>query len=78
MEDAVVLADTLQNAETAADALSSYDKRCKPRVKWVQQQSLAIFAQLRQKPALRDAFLRENGERSLLDCFRATGRGALN
>jgi 2-polyprenyl-6-methoxyphenol hydroxylase-like FAD-dependent oxidoreductase len=70
MEDAMVLPDTLQNAETAADALSSYDKRRKPRVKWVQQQSLALFAQFRQSPALRDAFLRENGEKTLLDCFR--------
>jgi len=70
MEDAVVLAEILQNAATVADALSSYDTRRKPRVKWMQQQSLALFAQFRQKPALRDAFLRENGEKTLLDCFR--------
>jgi FAD-dependent urate hydroxylase len=70
MEDAVVLAEILQNAATVADALSSYDKRRKPRVKWMQQESLALFAQFRQKPALRDAFLRENGEKTLLDCFR--------
>lgn len=70
MEDALVLAEILQSAASLADALSSYGKRRKPRVKWVQQQSLALFAQIRQKPALRDAFLRENGERTLLDCFR--------
>lgn len=70
MEDAVVLAEILQNAATIGDALSTYEKRRKPRVQWVQLQSLALFAQFRQKPTLRDAFLRESGERTLLDCFR--------
>lgn len=70
MEDAVVLAEILQNAATVADVLSRYEKRRKARVKWVQQQSLALFAQFRQESSLRDAFLRENGERTLLDCFR--------
>jgi FAD-dependent urate hydroxylase len=70
MEDAVVLAEILQNAATVGDALSSYEKRRKPRVKWVQQQSLALFAQFRQDSTRRDAFLRENGEKTLRDCFR--------
>jgi FAD-dependent urate hydroxylase len=70
MEDAVVLAEILQDATSVPDALLNYDKRRKPRVKWIQQQSLALFAQFRQKPALRDAFLRENGEQTLLDSFR--------
>jgi 2-polyprenyl-6-methoxyphenol hydroxylase-like FAD-dependent oxidoreductase len=70
MEDAVVLAEILQDATSVPDALLNYDKRRKPRVKWIQQQSLALFAQFRQKAALRDAFLRENGEQTLLDSFR--------
>jgi hypothetical protein len=49
----------------------------KPRVKWVQQQSLALFAQIRQTTARRNAFLRENGEKTLCDCFRPLIRGAM-
>lgn len=70
MEDAVVLAEILQNATTVGNALASYEKRRKPRVKWVQQQSLALFAQFRQGSTGRDAFLRESGEKTLRDCFR--------
>ncbi len=70
MEDAVVLAETLWTSDSVADALASYDKRRKPRVKWVQQRSLALFAQIRREPALRNEFLREKGEQTLRDCFR--------
>ncbi len=70
MEDAVILAEILQGQTSISDALATYDKRRKPRVNWVQQQSLALFAQMRQEPALRNAFLRQKGEKTLHDCFR--------
>jgi 2-polyprenyl-6-methoxyphenol hydroxylase-like FAD-dependent oxidoreductase len=69
MEDAIVLAEILQTSPSVESALESYDKRRKPRVEWVQQQSLALFAQIRQPPARRDVFLREKGEKTLRDCF---------
>jgi hypothetical protein len=46
------------------------ENRRKPRVKWVQQQSLALFGKIRQPPPLRDAFLREEGEKTLRDCLQ--------
>jgi 2-polyprenyl-6-methoxyphenol hydroxylase-like FAD-dependent oxidoreductase len=70
MKDAVVLAETLGTSNSVADALASFDKRRKSRVKWVQQRSLALFTQIRQEPALRNVFLREQGEQTLRDCFR--------
>jgi FAD-dependent urate hydroxylase len=70
MEDAVVLAETLRTSDRIADALASYHKRRKPRVEWVQQRSLALFGQIRQQPALRNVFLRQQGEQTLRDCFR--------
>jgi FAD-dependent urate hydroxylase len=70
MEDAVVLAEILQAGDSISDVLSVYENRRKPRVKWVQQQSVALFANLRQASSLRNAFLREKGEMTLRDCFR--------
>jgi 2-polyprenyl-6-methoxyphenol hydroxylase-like FAD-dependent oxidoreductase len=69
MEDAIVLAEILQTSPSIESALENYDKRRKPRVEWVQQQSLALFAQIRRPPARRDLFLREKGEKTLRDCF---------
>lgn len=70
MEDAMVLAEILRAGDSISDALSAYENRRKPRVKWIQQQSLALFAKIRQAPALRNAFLRTKGEETLRDCFR--------
>ncbi len=49
MEDALVLAEILQAGHSISDALSAYESRRKPRVKWIQQQSLALFAKMRQE-----------------------------
>lgn len=69
MEDAIVLAEVLETSGSVKSGLESYDKRRKPHVKWVQQQSLELFAQMRQPPARRSAFLREKGETILRDSF---------
>jgi 2-polyprenyl-6-methoxyphenol hydroxylase-like FAD-dependent oxidoreductase len=42
MEDACVLAWELRAAATVPDALASYARRGKPRVEWVQRQSMAL------------------------------------
>jgi FAD-dependent urate hydroxylase len=39
IEDAVVLAQLLRNADTVEDGLDRYQARRRPRVQWVQQQS---------------------------------------
>jgi len=64
----VVLAEILQVAIPAA--LASHEHRRKPRAKRVQQQSLALFPQIRQAPVLRSAFWREKGE----ETFRLSGQ----
>jgi 2-polyprenyl-6-methoxyphenol hydroxylase-like FAD-dependent oxidoreductase len=62
MEDACVLAKVLRSAATAESALSNYVSSRKPRVKWVQQQSIATAESLRMPPAIRNATLRERGD----------------
>jgi 2-polyprenyl-6-methoxyphenol hydroxylase-like FAD-dependent oxidoreductase len=42
VEDAYVLADCLRSAHTVEAALDRYVTRRKPRVRWVQQESLAV------------------------------------
>jgi 2-polyprenyl-6-methoxyphenol hydroxylase-like FAD-dependent oxidoreductase len=61
MEDACVLAEELYAAVTFESALASYVSRRKPRVKWVQQQSMALAEALTGPSAVRDAALRERG-----------------
>lgn len=69
MEDACVLAELLRSASTVERALSDYVSRRKPRVKWVQQQSIAIAERLRMPPAARNAALREGGDQMLHSRF---------
>jgi 2-polyprenyl-6-methoxyphenol hydroxylase-like FAD-dependent oxidoreductase len=62
MEDAWTLAKELRAAATVEGALASYASRRKPRVEWVQQQSMALTASLTTGPAAaRNAALRERG-----------------
>ncbi|SRR5579884_718257 len=70
MEDAFVLAETLRAATTPEAALNEYVIRRKPRVSWVQQQSLATGEALGLPPAIRNAALRERGERMMESRFR--------
>jgi 2-polyprenyl-6-methoxyphenol hydroxylase-like FAD-dependent oxidoreductase len=61
MEDACVLADELRAAITVETALPGYVSRRKPRVKWVQQQSMALAEILTGPSVVRDTALREHG-----------------
>jgi 2-polyprenyl-6-methoxyphenol hydroxylase-like FAD-dependent oxidoreductase len=61
MEDACVLAEDLRAAATLEDGLARYVDRRKPRVEWVQRQSLAIGEGLTMPSAVRNAAMRERG-----------------
>jgi 2-polyprenyl-6-methoxyphenol hydroxylase-like FAD-dependent oxidoreductase len=51
------------------DALASYVRRRKPRVEWVQRQSMGLANLLTASPAARDAMLRERGTQLMQDRF---------
>ncbi len=64
MEDACVLADELRTGATIEAALASFARRRRPRVEWVQQQSMAV-TQMQAMPAgKRTIALRESGDRT--------------
>jgi 2-polyprenyl-6-methoxyphenol hydroxylase-like FAD-dependent oxidoreductase len=65
MEDACTLADEVRAAATVESALTSYVSRRKPRVKWVQQQSMALAEILTGPSAVCDAALRERGNEAM-------------
>jgi FAD-dependent urate hydroxylase len=66
MEDACTLAAELCAASTVEHALASYVSRRKPRVEWVQHQSMALAENLTAGPsAIRNAALRERGNEAM-------------
>jgi 2-polyprenyl-6-methoxyphenol hydroxylase-like FAD-dependent oxidoreductase len=69
MEDACVLAEELRAAATVENALASYVSRRKPRVEWVQHQSMTVGESLIRPLALRNAALRERGNEAMLARF---------
>jgi len=69
MEDACVLAEELRSAATVEDALASYVRRRKPRVEWVQRQSMGLGNLLTASSAARDAMLRERATQLMQDRF---------
>ena len=69
MEDAFVLAEVLNSAPTVEAALNEYVVRRKPRVNWVQEQSIATAEALRMPPATRNAGLRVGGEQMMQSRF---------
>ena len=70
MEDACVLAEELRASATVEHALASYASRRKPRVEWVQHQSMALAASLTTGPAaVRNTALRERGNQIMQACF---------
>ena len=69
MEDACVLAEELRSAATVEDALASYVRRRKPRVEWVQRQSMGLANLLTASSAARNAMLRERGTQLMQDRF---------
>ncbi|HEY7431811.1 MAG TPA: FAD-dependent monooxygenase [Streptosporangiaceae bacterium] len=70
LEDATVLAEALTEAGTVPDALASFEGRRQPRVAWVQEQSKIAAKAWVLPPAIRDAALRERGDRMLQDRYR--------
>jgi FAD-dependent urate hydroxylase len=69
MEDAWVLAEELRAAATLEDALARYVSRRKPRVEWIQRESMAVAEGLVTPPAVRNAALRERGEQMMRSRF---------
>ncbi|HSS87644.1 MAG TPA: FAD-dependent monooxygenase [Reyranella sp.] len=69
MEDACVLAEELRAATTVEAALESYARRRKPRVEWVQHQSMRLADLLTASSADRNATLRERGQILMQDRF---------
>jgi 2-polyprenyl-6-methoxyphenol hydroxylase-like FAD-dependent oxidoreductase len=65
MEDACVLAEELRASATVESALARYVDRRKPRVKWVQQQSMALAEILTGPSTVRNAALREGGHEAM-------------
>ena len=62
MEDALVLADVLRNADSLQAGLEAYVRRRRPRTDWVQTQSRAAAQAWVLPPAARNAALRERGD----------------
>lgn len=71
IEDALVLADVLQASPTVSGALQEYERRRRPRVEWVQQQSVNRDRTRGMSPTIRDTVLRVMGKR----LFHANYRG---
>jgi FAD-dependent urate hydroxylase len=69
MEDACVLAEELRAAATVEAALESYVRRRKPRVEWVQRQSIELANLLTASSVARDTTLRERGTQLMQDRF---------
>jgi 2-polyprenyl-6-methoxyphenol hydroxylase-like FAD-dependent oxidoreductase len=65
MEDACVLAEELRTGATIESALASYVSRRKPRVEWVQHQSMAVAESLTKPSAVRNAVVRERGREAM-------------
>jgi 2-polyprenyl-6-methoxyphenol hydroxylase-like FAD-dependent oxidoreductase len=62
MEDAYVLAKCLGSADTVQGALDAYVVRRRPRVKWVQQESLAVSESIHLPPEIRNPALKARGK----------------
>ena len=71
MEDACVLAEELRSGATIEAALISFAKRRKPRVEWVQQQSIAVTQMQALPTGKRISMLRESGDRDTAAHFAA-------
>jgi 2-polyprenyl-6-methoxyphenol hydroxylase-like FAD-dependent oxidoreductase len=70
VEDAYVLTQCLRSAETVEVALDRYVFRRKPRVRWVQQESLAVSQIIGLPSESRNAALRTRGEEIFRHRFR--------
>jgi len=70
MEDALLLAEILRTTAHVEDALDTFVTRRRPRVSWVQQESRTVGEMLRRPPDIRNAALRERGEKAFYERFR--------
>jgi 2-polyprenyl-6-methoxyphenol hydroxylase-like FAD-dependent oxidoreductase len=69
VEDALVLAEVLRKTDTIEAALLAYQERRRPRVEWIQDQSLAAAQAWGLPPAVRDGVLRERGDQMLRERY---------
>jgi 2-polyprenyl-6-methoxyphenol hydroxylase-like FAD-dependent oxidoreductase len=65
MEDACVLAEELSSSTSTEIALARYVDRRKPRVEWVQRQSITVGDSLALPSAARNAALRQHGDEAM-------------
>ena len=70
MEDALVLADVLRNADSLQTGLEAYVRRRRPRTDWVQTQSRAAAQAWVLPPAARNTALRERGDQMFRERYR--------
>ena len=69
VEDALVLAQELRNADTIQTALQAYEARRRPRVNWVQEQSLDAARAWGLPATARDSVLGEHGDQALRERY---------
>jgi 2-polyprenyl-6-methoxyphenol hydroxylase-like FAD-dependent oxidoreductase len=70
IEDAIVLAESLDAAPTIQSALVAYAERRRDRINWVKRESQAVGESLRLAPQVRNPALREQGARMFDRRFR--------
>jgi len=71
LEDALVLAEELRQADTVERALDQFITRRRPRTNWVQEQSRIAARGWALPPTAGDAVLRERGHQMLRDRYSA-------
>jgi 2-polyprenyl-6-methoxyphenol hydroxylase-like FAD-dependent oxidoreductase len=70
VEDALVLAQELREGDTIQTALlQAYEARRRPRINWVQEQSLAAARAWALPAAVRDTVLGEHGNQALRERY---------
>ncbi|MDQ7904746.1 FAD-dependent monooxygenase [Phytohabitans sp. ZYX-F-186] len=70
LEDAVVLADSLRRAGSVTEALSAYERRRRPRTRWVLERTRDRDRLRDMSPSLRDPLLRRRGGAIFADHYR--------
>ncbi|BCB79673.1 FAD-dependent monooxygenase [Phytohabitans flavus] len=70
LEDAVVLADSVRRAATVAEALGEYERRRRPRTRWVLERTHDRDRLRDVAPALRDPLLRRRGSTIFADHYK--------
>jgi FAD-dependent urate hydroxylase len=63
------LAEVLQKVDTIEAALHAYQERRRPRVAWIQDQSLSAARAWGMPPAVRDGVLRQHGDQMLRERY---------